>query len=480
MYGLTNFAESCMGKALHQHWPAIVVITAVIAGALRPGPCRAQTPAPQADPQDFGLEVPTEGPLRLGDGRRLLVPGGATGSDNVAALLYFEMQDMRIVMMPDGRLTSFAADKTQPTSQPFVALKKEELAHRFAEKRFKGFKARTTARYVYVYNTSEGFQKATSRILETMFPAVAAYFKRQKLASTEPLVPLVVIMFRTEDEFQKYHRMPDGVVAYYSPVSNHVVMYEQSKLVEVAPELALKQSIGTIAHEGIHQILHNIGVQKRLSYWPIWIAEGLPEYFAPTSTDRRMRWKGVGTVNDMRMYELEEFLKRGTTTRGELVEKVVDAQQLSSTGYAVAWGLTHYLAATQREKFKAYLAAVSKIGPLETADGLSVRSNEKAREVFTKHFGNDWGKLEDGMLGHLQGLPYANPIENQTHYVVMLDTVGMRTAGVTASPAAIKKWQEQTLATVPPAVRARASFQVRPFPSRTTAETFASQWLHAR
>lgn len=455
----------------------VVLLAAV--GGLRA--CAGQTPAPQAEPQDFGLELPVEGIVRLGDGRRLLVPSNArSGEQRVVSLLHFAMADMNVVLLPDGRLTSFPVGRTEATSQPFLPVKKEVLARQLVEARFKTFKTRATTRYVYIYNTSEGFQKATSRILETMFPAVAAYFKRQKLASSEPPAPLVVIMFRTEDEFQKYHRMPDGVVAYYSPVSNHVVMFEQSKLVEVAPELALKQSIGTIAHEGIHQILHNIGVQKRLSYWPIWIAEGLPEYFAPTTIDRRMRWKGVGTVNDMRMYEVEELLKRGTTARGELVENLVEAKQLTSTGYALAWSLTHYLASAQREKFKSYLAAVSKIGPLETADGLNARSTTKARELFTSRFGGDFGKLEDAMLAHLKSLPYTNPIENQTHYVVMLDTQAMRTAGVTSSPAAIKKWQEQTLASVPPAVRTRASFQIRPFPSRTTAETFANQWLHAR
>src|SRR5690606_25147069 len=139
---------------------------------------------------------------------------------------------------------------------------------------------------------------------------------------------------------------------------NRVVMYEQSQLVEVAPELAMKQSIGTIAHEGIHQILHNIGVQQRMSKWPLWLAEGMAEYFAPTTVDRRLRWKGVGMPNDLRMYELSRALK-GKDTGGEMVEQIVAAPSLSSAGYAAAWSLTHYLASRQKEKFNAYLRDVA-------------------------------------------------------------------------------------------------------------------------
>ena len=153
-------------------------------------------------------------------------------------------------------------------------------------------------------------------------------------------------MFRTQAEFDEFRRMPPGVAAYYNGVSNHVVMYEQSRLAEIAPDLAVKQSISTIAHEGVHQILHNIGVQQRLSDWPMWIGEGLPEYFAPTQVDKGVRWKGVGLVNDLRQYSLQQLLKepQATQTPGALVEKTVQAEQLDSDGYALSWALVHYLA----------------------------------------------------------------------------------------------------------------------------------------
>ena len=311
-----------------------------------------------------------------------------------------------------------------------------------------------------------------------MYNPIVTYFRKQKFSVHEPATPLVVIMFRTEEEFQKYREMPPGVVAYYNAVTNHVVMYEQSKLVEVAPDLAARQSIATIAHEGIHQILHNIGIQQRLARWPLWTAEGVAEYFAPTSCDKRMRWKGVGVVNDLRMHELEQYFKAGAGKPGDLLSKTIAAQQMGSLGYASSWALTHFLAYKYKDKYFAYLADVSKLTPF-AEDGLGLRRGPDNKELFVKHFGGDFATLESDLIKHLKKQPYANPFENQTHYVVMLNMPSQRTAGVTSSPAAIAEWEQQTLASVPANVRAAAQFMVKPFPNRSEAEQFAQQWLRS-
>ena len=445
----------------------------------------AQQPAPQITPADLGLMVPESGPVRPGEGRRALIKDDGK---QVVAKILVDVADHRVVMMPDGRLKSVSADEAKATDQPFVPMTKSEVATNLTFDRFKGFRTRSTRRFVYIYNTSEGFYTATSRILESMYPAVLAYFERQKQLSVhEAEVPLVVIMFRTEKEFQTYMRMPEGVVAYYNAVSNHVVMYEQSALVEIAPELAVKQSIATVAHEGVHQILHNIGVQGRLAAWPMWISEGLAEYFAPTSVDRRMRWKGVGTPNDVRMYELSQYVKKrppGTET-GALVRRVIESGEFSSLEYAASWALTHLLATRNKEEFLGYIAEVSKIQPLADRDpGESKKTSADVVAVFTKYFGSDYEKLEKELFTHLRKLPYTDPIENQTHYVAMfvLDRGAtiQRRAGVTTSPAAVRKWQNETLSELPPAQRNRVTFRYQVFPSKSAASRYADQWLNSR
>jgi hypothetical protein len=307
-----------------------------------------------------------------------------------------------------------------------------------------------------------------------MYPAILAYFKRLKLPVHHPEVPLVAVMFRTEEEFRKYEPIPEGIAAYYNSVTNHIVMYEQSDLVELAPELAMKQSIGTIAHEGIHQILHNIGVQQRLSRWPMWLSEGLAEYFAPTTVGTRLRWKGVGQPNDLRMYELDRFMQARPGKRGEMVENVAGAARLTSAGYAAAWSLTHYLASRKQEAFQDYLRDIARLGPLEPSAG---RETSARDELFARHFGTDFARLEDDLVEHLRSLPYVDPIANQTHYVVLIDTSVMRSAAVTTSPANVRKWQEDTLTKLPATVRAATRFQVMPFANKELAQQYADRFL---
>ena len=124
------------------------------------------------------------------------------------------------------------------------------------------------------------------------------------------------------------------MIAYYHTLTNRVVMHEESRLKSLNPELALKQKINTIAHEGVHQLLHNIGVQTRMSAWPMWITEGIAEYLSPTTTGKYMRWKGAGQVNDFRMLELERFLQLNTQSPGDWLTETILASRLDSQGYA--------------------------------------------------------------------------------------------------------------------------------------------------
>jgi hypothetical protein len=449
-----------------------LIAASSLAAACFATPAYAQRTQASAASPESTLEIPADAPVRRGQGQRVRVAG--EGGDDVVAQLHAEVGNRRLVILPDGALKSLPASQAPFTEAPFVPATKEQIAAQLKAKGFDGFKTRSTARFVYVYNTSEPFCKGTSRILETMYPAILAYFKRLKIPVDHPQVPLVAIMFRTEEEFQKFDPVPHGIAAYYNSLSNHIVMYEQSELVEVAPELAMKQSIGTIAHEGIHQILHNIGVQQRLSRWPMWLSEGMAEYFAPTSVDQRLRWKGVGMPHDLRMYELKQYLDAKEGKPGEIVDQVVGAERLTSSGYAAAWSLTHYLASRQKEKFHNYLRDVAKLGPLEPREK---RVGETHRRLFVEHFGSNYAGIESALMAHLKSLPYVDPIANQTHYVVLLDTASMRTAGVTTSPGNARKFQDETLTKLPPAVRAGTRFQIMPFADKESAQRFADQFL---
>ncbi len=439
-----------------------------------------QDSAKVVDPREFGLDLPA-GIVSPGD--KLAVTTADENGQPVVGRIHVRIGTAAVVLLPDGQLVSRREGQFSPTDRKFERIDKDKLATRLAEE-FPGYKTKATNHYLYVYNSSDEFQFGTSRILESMLPGVKGWAEGCKISVSNPELPLVAVMFRTEAEFQRYRRMPSGVVAYYDPLTNRIFMYEQSRLAQVRPDLALGQAISTIAHEGVHQILHNIGVQQRLSVWPMWLSEGLAEYFSPTSVGTNLRWKGPGQVNDLRMFELEQYV-RGNSAKeatGELVEHTVLAGRLSSTGYASAWALVHYLAKAKKPELLALVREASRIGPLDGATDISsqgvVRMN---RDLFAKQLGDNFLELETKLIVHLKKQPYTDPFLNAPHFVAtFVSTTGRRpqkNASTFHSIANAARWLTDLREKLPEADRSSSQAAVLPFPNRLQAETYLRQWL---
>jgi hypothetical protein len=463
--------------------PLICCLLAISAG-LAAADNSAPPESAFVDPLTLGLNIPAA-TVSSGDGRRVVT--NDDGDAPVVARVHINVGAHRIVLLPDGQLVARPIAQTPETDRPFEPATREAIARRLLVGRLTGFQTKETVRYLYVYNTSQTFADVTSRILETMFKGVVAHVQAQKIEVRAPETPLVVIMFRTEAEYQQHRRVPEGTGAYYDVLTNRIVMYEESPLWRIKPELAVQQALCTIAHEGAHQILHNIGVQQRLSVWPMWLSEGLAEFFAPTTMDRHMKWKGAGQVNDLRMFELEQYLKSRSAdeTSGQLVAQTVGAERLTSTGYAAAWGLTNYLAKAQRPAFHALVREASRLRPLEgprrvVPPGV-VPDNVR---VFKQHFGDDLAEIERRLILHLKNLPYTDPFAEWPHYVALVEAAApgrpRRQANVFHTPEQAEKWRQEMLSQVPEPQRAAAQTVVREFPNRLLAEQFARQWLRGR
>lgn len=446
-----------------------LVRVAVVSFALLGQLAWSQAPQTMVKPEDLGLLVPrNRAPVEVQDRTVLVHPdqlmsdAGRSKPDKnqetskkrqepVAAKVYVEVGNRYIIKLPDGTLRSLPKRETTSTDRPFEPIEKDDLASLLKEQ-FRGFKTRTTKRYICVYNTSDSFCKGNMTILETMYPMLKSYFKRQKFEVDDPDVPLVVVMFKNKSDFQKYRKMPDSLLAYYNGVNNRVFLYQYSDVALDAPNIAMQQAVSTIAHEGVHQILHNIGVQKRLSDWPIWASEGLAEYFSPTST-KGSKWRGVGKPNPLRMRELFKHFKevRGLGS-GNLVQHVVSADRLNSTEYAVAWALTHYLMenAKRRKTFLRYLRDSSDRGPLEkVGDEL---------DIFKEYFGGDeLASIEREMVRHVGSLPYVDPVLNQPYYLVAAVS-GTRKYAVVTSSLDHAKTRKMLVSKLPPSERARVRF----------------------
>ena len=437
---------------------------------------------PRVDPALFGLELP-EAPIALGKGSRVLTVD-ANGRQ-VVARLYLAAGEQAVVLLPDGQLQTRAAQTLQPTERPFVPQSPYDVAQELTRSgKLEGYKIKTTRKYAYIYNTSEEFAVVSSRILESMLPALIDFAKNQKIDAVEPELPLVVVMFRTVADYQEYRRMPAGTVSYYNVLDNRVAVVEESAFSRAGADLALGQSLSTIAHEGTHQILHNIGVQHRLSVWPMWLSEGLAEYLAPTTTNRALRWKGAGQVNDLRMFELERLLQSRPVENadGALIDNTVLAARLTSTGYASAWALTHFLMHHHRTQFQKILQDASKLGPLEGDMQVIPPGHIPGnRALFRKQFGDDSAGIEKRLLLHLKNQKYDPPFAEFLHYVGMVQSGSgrmiRRDASVFLMRDDAQQWTRDMIDRLPESSRDSAQSNVQRFANRAAAEQYSAQWL---
>jgi hypothetical protein len=405
---------------------------------------------------DDELRIPIGVKPKPGHGELLRLKT-ASGESKVVRL-YCDLDSHAMVVLPTGNLTVVERSKTKPTTDPFVVATPEEIKKSLKIPEIEKFKTDKGKSCLYFYNCSEGFFMHAKSIMETMQPGVEENLKALGLKLNKPEFPMIVIMMPDREAFDAYRAMPKEMAAYYNNMTNYIVMYEDPEMVEKAPEFAAKQAAYTVAHEGVHQVMSNNGSKKRLAQWRPWITEGMAEYYCPLKVnsslikknkselpERTMKWSKAGMVNDLRMFALLKM----KPADGGLVKHVVEADKLDANGYAVAWGLVHYLANKKSDAFRAYLADVTTMDPLDEA---TAPVAGKPDPLFTKHFGDDYAKIERGLRMYLTSktmqASYVDPIENQTTYLVKCiekkGKVFHREVILTFSPAAAKKWKEET------------------------------------
>ena len=432
------------------------------------------------DPKPFGIDLPA-GLLQPSQGQRVTTMDGE--GMLVVGRLYAQVGDAAVVLLPDGQLATRKREEYSVTDRKFEPLAKDVLAKRLVAGEFKDFKVRHTRHYVYVYKSSDEFWIGTRGILESMLGGVIKQMRGCGLTVRDPELPLVVVLFANKAEFQKYRRMPDDVTAYYHPLSNRVFLHEPKELGELSRELAVSQAISTVAHEGAHQILHNIGVQQRLSAWPMWLSEGLAEYFAPTTFGKNLTWIGPGR-NDLRMFELQRYLNRSTEAApdGRMIEQTVSAPRLTSAGYAAAWALTHFLIRSEKASFNKYLKEISSLGPFEGNCPDGEVFDLKNLEQFKTHFGKDMAALETRLIDDLKRLPYQDPFAELPHFLVQIVvTIGKRPhyrAEIFYSSKLGEDWAKKLIAALPAEQQSAASQNIIRFRNRQEADEFKKVWLN--
>lgn len=386
------------------------------------------------------------------------------------------------VMLPDGQLG--IADRLSVSDEPFIPATAHQVVADLQAGPFKDFPVYRTAHYVVVSDGTESFARESGRILENLYKGLTDAFRKRGIPVRESEFPLVAVIFKSEREFRAHRRVDDNVQAFYEIYTNRIFFYENSARDELTPEVAALRQPQTVAHEGTHQILQNIGLHPRLAPWPPWLIEGFAEYCAtPVSKKTGTTWSGLGVVNTQHLVTIRDLADPDSAqvpgaARAEhigrprgmpLVEYLVTKTNLSPTDYALSWALTHYLAMKRTDEFVAYLKAMSELPPFEK------RTSADHLQAFRDAFGGRLDRLDKEINAYLGKLKVKDqlPFYAVTFHQRIPDGLTNRSAMVSQSPSLIRQWLDTvtTLRGDPPA------WEAVPFPSRTRAWLAAEQWV---
>ncbi|HEU5119186.1 MAG TPA: DUF1570 domain-containing protein, partial [Isosphaeraceae bacterium] len=376
------------------------------------------------------------------------------------------------------------------TDRPFEPWTAEDLCGYLLENTYPNFQSKISEHYVLLYQCSPRFAQASARLLESLYLGLINQCLERGLEVHAAEFPLVAVIYRNEDDFRACSDVDKNVEAYYDIVTNRIFFYESAETDSVDPRLAALRRPQTVAHEGTHQILQNIGVQPRMAEWPPWLVEGLAE-LASSSQTRSDTWAGFGKVNPYHMATLQDLHNGFTAPPGithpvgnlagagsnrSAVEYIVTRKDLNPTDYALAWSLTHYLNRRQPREFLAYLRRMGRMTPFEPQSATDHLTS------FREAFGVDRLPKLDKSVQHHVNMLFHDPTYKPVLYLAVIfeqelsNGLIRRGTIVSQSPSIIQEWFTST--TTPDG--GMYVWRAFLFPTRGSAEAFTREWLATR
>ena len=272
--------------------------------------------------------------------------------------LAWDGKDM-LLLRRDGRSSilpvSAHSDYTK-VADHFKPQRKDTIRTRL-QKEFAGkYQVSITRNFVVVHPHGDFQQWAMP--FETLYARFQAYFQSRGFELNRPEFPMIAVVLKTRSEFDRflrsYHDYDRDILGYYSTRSNRIITYDQSE--GRRNDQSWFFTADTIIHEATHQTAFNTGVHNRFGSVPRWISEGLAMMFEAPGVNNSMYFsRQADRINRSRLIALKHYYQRGEVD--EKLYSLVASDRLfdqdASLAYAMAWGLSFYLAeAKPREYFQ--------------------------------------------------------------------------------------------------------------------------------
>ncbi len=282
-----------------------------------------------------------------------------------------------------------------------------------------GFDMKSTERYLFVYNVSEGYAEWCARLFESLADGFEKFAEKNSLEPTERSEPMIVVIFATRQEFNRYAAKetpdPSRLAAYYNMQTNRVVLRDLSgveaardasesgddappsrrqtyrEIKEILSRPNAEFNVATIVHEATHQIAFNRGVFLRTGPFPLWAVEGLSLLFeTPNGRATQGGWsyRGVFPKNERQLALFRAFAARSTT--GDPLRDLIRQDKFMNDvqgSYSTSWALFYYLYKRKPRDLARYVQKISEKPPY-----VQYPPEERVAD-FEEIFGDDWEKL---------------------------------------------------------------------------------------
>ncbi len=269
-----------------------------------------------------------------------------------------------VLLRRNGRMTMIPIQDIQAAktvAKGFTSQKSHEIRDQLQSEFGNKYQVSVTTHFVVVH--PPGDAQIWAMPFEKLYQRYQNYFGSRGFNLDEPTFPMVAVVLKTRDEFDRflanYHEANENVLGYYSPRSNRIISYDQTG--GKAKDEDWFFTVDTIVHEATHQSAFNTGLHTRFAPNPRWISEGLATMFEAPGVQNSMYFsKQKDRINHGRLENLRTMYEKDFVTEKMIASMVGsdDIFRVNPAGaYALAWGLTFYLAEREPEKYAAFLRA---------------------------------------------------------------------------------------------------------------------------
>ncbi len=249
-----------------------------------------------------------------------------------------------LLLTRSGYLLQFPPSKAEgfrEVSKQFRPWSQSEVRGQLQREFGRRFEVSGTGHYLVVHPVGEKGRWA--RRFEDLYRSFVHYFNVRGMRPAEPEFPLVAVVFYSQREFLEYGRQAGGAIApgvlgYYSPRTNRVIVYDVTHGQSTDANWHINAE--TIIHEATHQMAFNTHIHSRAAMPPRWAAEGLAMLFeAPGIWNARHHARLKDRINRGR---LESFRRYAANRPAGYLPQFVslDARSFMSApgpSYAESW-----------------------------------------------------------------------------------------------------------------------------------------------